>query len=69
MRGRCRDYPAELFFPESGGRDGLRSREERAKDICQECPVILSCREHALHTPEMYGVWGAMTARERANLQ
>ncbi|MGE2714459.1 WhiB family transcriptional regulator [Mycolicibacterium litorale] len=65
-RGRCRDYPAELFFPESEGRDGLRRREEAAKDICRQCPVIHLCREHALRTPEPYGIWGATTPRERA---
>jgi WhiB family redox-sensing transcriptional regulator len=68
-QGRCRDYPAEMFFPESEGRDGLRSREKQAKDICRECPVVFTCREHALRTPEVHGVWGAMSARERAGLQ
>jgi WhiB family redox-sensing transcriptional regulator len=33
--------------------------------VCQGCPVLLSCREHALRVREPYGVWGAMTEDER----
>jgi WhiB family transcriptional regulator, redox-sensing transcriptional regulator len=69
MAGLCRDHPAEMFFPESEGRHGLRRREEQAKRICRGCPVITECREHALQTPEVYGIWGAMTACERARLE
>lgn len=65
-RGRCRDYPAELFFPEEESRRYRRVHEESAKRICQDCPVIVECRAHALNIPEAYGVWGAMTAAERA---
>ncbi|WP_353360390.1 WhiB family transcriptional regulator [Mycobacterium sp.] len=64
--GRCRGIPSEIFFPEDDGRDGCRRREAQAKRICQDCPVVTACREHALRTPERYGVWGAMSARERA---
>jgi WhiB family redox-sensing transcriptional regulator len=64
-RGRCQDYPIEMFFPEDESRLGLRRREERAKLICRQCPVLDACREHALRTPERYGVWGAMSAGER----
>ncbi|HEY5843980.1 MAG TPA: WhiB family transcriptional regulator, partial [Mycobacterium sp.] len=42
-----------------------REREEQAKRICRDCPVLAVCREHALKTPEKYGVWGAMTTQER----
>jgi WhiB family redox-sensing transcriptional regulator len=64
--GRCRETVPELFFPEDYGRAGLRAREERAKQICRDCPVVTPCREHALNAPETHGVWGAMSARERA---
>jgi hypothetical protein len=43
-----------------------RAQEERAKRICRDCPVIAECREHAVRTPETYGIWGATTPRERA---
>jgi WhiB family transcriptional regulator, redox-sensing transcriptional regulator len=64
--GRCREHPAELFFPEEESRRTRRALEDRAKRICQDCPVLAECRAHALKTPETYGVWGAMTAAERA---
>jgi WhiB family redox-sensing transcriptional regulator len=64
--GRCRETTPELFFPKDHGRTGLWAREERAKRICRECPVVTYCREHALNFPEIYGVWGAMSARDRA---
>lgn len=64
--GNCRRLPPEVFFPEDSGRTGLRAREERAKQICLDCPVLNRCREHALSVRETYGVWGAMSARDRA---
>jgi WhiB family redox-sensing transcriptional regulator len=66
FRGKCRDYPLEVFFPEARG-GNLTRREERAKRICVNCPVIQRCREYALSAPEAYGIWGAMTPRERAH--
>ncbi|MBI3215667.1 MAG: WhiB family transcriptional regulator [Mycobacterium sp.] len=67
LRGSCLDFPVELFFPEEEVRKRVRrQREEQAKRICQGCPVLANCREHALSTPEKYGIWGATTARERA---
>ena len=50
--GTCRQLAPEVFFPEDRGRSGLRAREERAK----------------LATGETHGVWGAMSARDRAKL-
>lgn len=66
LRGSCRDHPAETFFPDCYSRSEQRKRENAAKVICRQCPVLDRCREHALTTPETYGVWGAMTAGERA---
>jgi WhiB family redox-sensing transcriptional regulator len=65
--GKCRDYPLEVFFPDERGQR-LRTREGEAKRICRTCPVIDSCRDYALRAPEAYGVWGALTPRERAHL-
>ncbi|MCV7224815.1 WhiB family transcriptional regulator [Mycolicibacterium komossense] len=68
-RGKCLRWPTEIFFPEDLGRPGLRAREQRAKQICRDCPVLMQCRDHALGTPEVHGVWGATTARERAQVR
>lgn len=66
LRGLCRDHPAEVFFPDAIRGRQLRRREDAAKTICLQCPVLDRCRAHALSAPEPYGIWGAMTARERA---
>ena len=68
LRGSCRLTAPEVFFPEDAGRSGLRAREEEAKEICRRCPVLMRCREHALTVGETYGVWGAMSARERTRV-
>jgi WhiB family transcriptional regulator, redox-sensing transcriptional regulator len=64
--GHCVGVPSEVFFPEDEERRQRRHREAQAKLICEGCPVLAACREHALRTPETYGVWGAMSPTERA---
>lgn len=66
--GRCRTYPSQVFFPDDDRGKRLRDREEDAKRVCRGCPVLEACRRHALALPEQFGVWGAMTARERARV-
>lgn len=64
--GLCRTSSPELFFHPEGERGPARRwRQRRAKAICQECPVLRQCRDHALRTGEPYGVWGGMTEDER----
>lgn len=65
-QGNCLGHPPAVFFPEDDLTPGRRRREEAAKRICRGCPVLAQCLEHALKTPETHGVWGAMSARERA---
>jgi WhiB family redox-sensing transcriptional regulator len=65
-RGACRSVAVEVFFDSDQLRGALRAqREEAAKRVCRRCPVILQCRVHAM-AAEDYGVWGGLTARERA---
>lgn len=63
----CRGTSSEVFFSPSGeGRTARRVREEQAKALCAECPVLTQCRLFALSSNEPFGVWGGTTARERA---
>lgn len=56
------------FFAPAGERPERRvEREARAKAICQDCPVILACRD-AGRTRREHGVWGGETEEERAAL-
>lgn len=59
-RGPCRAQP-ERMFAEGAAQD-------EAKAVCVDCPVRLDCLAYALDNREEYGVWGAMTGRERRTL-
>ena len=69
FEGLCRTVSPELFFHPEGERGSARRRrDERAKRLCLQCPVLEQCRSHALSAREPYGVWGAMTEEERTAL-
>ena len=64
--GACRRENPDVFFHPEGERGpARRKRDSAAKAVCLGCPVLESCREHALRVREPYGVWGAMTEYER----
>jgi len=66
LEGSCRSESPEVFFHPEGERGpARRSRDSAAKAVCLGCPVLSSCRKHALQVREPYGVWGAMTEYER----
>lgn len=61
-RGRCKDLPAETFFPSDGvGVDAARR-------ICADCPVKVACLEYAMENHIDHGVWGGTSERERRRL-
>lgn len=65
----CKDLNTTLFFhPENERGRSRRKREEQAKAVCRQCPVMAQCREHALRVREPYGVWGGLTESERQQL-
>ncbi|ELB92218.1 WhiB family transcriptional regulator [Rhodococcus opacus] len=64
--GSCRNVESSLFFSPEGerGRDRAR-REAHAKRVCQDCRVLIECREYALAVAEPYGTWGGMSEADR----
>lgn len=69
QEGLCRTTNPETFFHPDGERGpSLRWRDQRAVAVCQQCPVIQECREHALRVREPYGVWGGLTESERQEI-
>ena len=69
FEGACRVLPPEMFFHPEGERGrSRRQRIEQAKAVCEACPVIEACREHALTVREPYGVWGGLSEDERQRL-
>lgn len=68
--GSCTERAAhetsDVFYHPDGERGRARQRRElRAKAICAACPVLESCRKHALAVAEPYGVWGGLSESER----
>lgn len=60
--GKCRDYPADMFFPTDGKGVIL------AQQICSTCSVRRTCLEFALAERIDEGVWGGTTEHERLRL-
>lgn len=66
QNGACREASPDIFFHPEGERGPSRERRvQRAKAVCGSCPVLTTCREHALRAREPYGVWGGLTEDER----
>ena len=66
VHGACRGMDSARFFYPEGERGPRRERrEEAAKEICAQCPVLTDCRAHALQVQEPYGIWGGLTEHER----
>ncbi len=69
MRAACRGMDSSFFFhPERERGPAKAHREEQAKLVCRSCPVIESCRRHALAVQEPYGVWGGLSEAEREEI-
>lgn len=65
-RAACQGSDARLFFgPEKERVRDREAREDAAKRVCATCPVLGECRNHALQTPELFGVWGGLTETDR----
>ncbi len=59
----CRGADPDLFFPERG------ASTRTAKGICRECTVREECLEFAIVSSEKFGIWGAMSERERRKIR
>jgi WhiB family transcriptional regulator, redox-sensing transcriptional regulator len=59
--GACRGAETSMFFVERGA----AKRTQAAKAVCQTCMVRTECLKLALADPELQGVWGGTSTRER----
>lgn len=62
-RGLCREIGPDLFLSE----DCHTGR--KAKEVCRRCPVINECLSWAIENPDILGVLGGTTPRERQTLR
>jgi WhiB family redox-sensing transcriptional regulator len=60
-RALCAEIDPELFFPEGRGIHTVRD----ARRICAACEVRDQCLAYAIEHPELEGVWGGLTEKER----
>lgn len=68
--GACRQADPRLFFHPEGARGPSKTkREAQALAYCTACPVLSECREQALTSREIYGVWGGLTEDDRERLR
>lgn len=69
-RAACRGPQSAAFFPPSylERKDERDAREQRAKSICQTCPVRRACLDYAIRIREPHGIWGGLNEMERKQL-
>jgi WhiB family redox-sensing transcriptional regulator len=60
---RCAETDPEAFHPAKG-----RSSRQ-AKAVCARCPVRHACLDWAMATDQRWGIWGALSTRERDRLK
>jgi WhiB family redox-sensing transcriptional regulator len=60
--GLCADKHPSFFFPSDGV--GV----EKARKVCNECPMQATCLEYALRNRIDHGVWGGTSERQRRRI-
>jgi WhiB family transcriptional regulator, redox-sensing transcriptional regulator len=60
MRAACRGTGVDHFITEVGGAG------RRARSLCARCEVRQECLDFALDHPDVAGIWGGTSAKERA---
>ena len=61
----CAQVDPELFFPEYRA----NAVAAAARRICATCPVRAECLRYALTDPDLDGIWGGTTPRQRQRLR
>lgn len=59
----CAEHPPAWWFPTRG------ANTTAARSVCRRCLVRDECLEYALADPELAGVWGGLTERDRQRLR
>lgn len=59
--GACVGMNPEIWHPNMSVKDEV----QRARDICDTCPVRSECLDYAQTTRINQGIWGGLTPRQR----
>ena len=63
----CMISDPEAWFPNQAQ---SASREiKNAKALCRTCPVQRECLTYAVANPDLQGIWGGLTPKERVQLR
>jgi WhiB family transcriptional regulator, redox-sensing transcriptional regulator len=60
--GACRDIHSSVVHPDADDQQAM----DRARAVCARCDVRLECLAFALRINDLDGIWGGLTAAERA---
>lgn len=56
----CKGWDTARFFPDDG-----TNIDPEIRNLCAHCPVRQECLNHAIDTPEKYGVWAGLAPKQR----
>jgi WhiB family redox-sensing transcriptional regulator len=66
-RAACTGRNTNYWFPET--KTANTPAAALAIQICNTCPVTTECLQHAMNTPETFGIWGGTTEQQRRGLR
>ena len=58
----------DIFFPMDERYGTYYKDESSAKKICNTCPYVTECLLYAMTHPDLTGIWGGTTERDRSRL-
>lgn len=71
----CAETFPDAFFPDEPlegsllPRRSVYSHEREAKQICSGCEYRQACFLYALERPELIGIWGGSTEKDRSKIR
>jgi WhiB family redox-sensing transcriptional regulator len=67
---QCKYTDPEIFFPHIyNGRERISQANKTAIEICGTCVHEVDCAAYAIVEPELYGIWGGTTHKDRNKLR
>jgi hypothetical protein len=61
----CKGNTEANWFPEHG----ITKEVKLARTICSQCAVKEECLNYAVQQPELLGIWGGTSHRQRRNIR
>lgn len=65
--GDCKGMPTEWWFPEHGFDGGGQRLFDKAREVCDGCHARQECLDFSLDFPNLHGMWGGLSPRQRQN--